>query len=163
MKVVAIEDRHDAGRWALRPDTAKRPVQRVWSINVLVVEDDAADANLIVSVLKRNGEVASVRAIEDPQLALEQLAAGVVSPDLLLVDLRMPKINGFEFVKRLREIPQMRKTPVVILTSSALMKDALEAKHSSAVFYVIKPDSFWGLQARLDIVVARAISGQWSR
>jgi putative two-component system response regulator len=95
--------------------------------------------------------------------ALRQLAAGHRKPDLVLLDIHMPRIDGFEFLKGLRRIPGMISVPVVFLTTSGVGKDVLEYMGSSASLYVIKPDTLAELKVRLDGVVERAISGVWSR
>lgn len=140
-----------------------RPEQRVWSINVLLVEDDVADTSLILNVLRRHPGVANVQASDSPQLTLRQLEANSMLPDLVLLDIRMPKLDGFEFLERLRMIPTMSETPVVFLTTSRLASDVIEARHSSAAFYVIKPDSYDELRSRLDGVIKRTLSGAWNK
>lgn len=148
---------------ARRPLYEPKPEQRVWSINVLIVDDDAADTSLILNVLRRHPNVASTHAVDDPELALEQLASGHAKPDLLLLDIHMPRLDGFAFLNRVRRIPDMAFTPVVFLTTSCLATDVIEARHSSASFYVIKPDTYLELNTRLDWVVKRAVSGAWSK
>jgi putative two-component system response regulator len=143
-----------------RPDP--RPGRRVWNVNVLLVEDDAADTSLILGVLKRHPGVASAEASDEPDLALRQLAAGRLRPDLVLLDIQMPRIDGFGFLSHLRQIPAMAHTPVVFLTTSGLARDVMAARDSTAVSYIIKPSSHGMLQARLDHVIKRAISGIWS-
>jgi CheY-like chemotaxis protein len=140
-----------------------RPPLRVWSINVLLVEDDAADTSLILNVLKRHPNVSTAHAADAPDIALHQLASGHLRPDLVLLDIHMPRINGFGFLEGLRQIPTMAAVPVVFLTTSCLGKDVVAARHSSASFYLIKPDSYVELQTRLDGVIKRAISGVWSK
>ena len=137
--------------------------QRAWAINVMVVDDDAADTSLILNVLKRHPNVSSTHAIDAPEVALEQLTSGHLKPDLVLLDIHMPRLDGFAFLNRIRRIPDMVFTPVVFLTTSCLATDVIEARHSSASFYVIKPDTYLELNARLDWVVKRAVSGAWSR
>ena len=139
----------------------KPPLAR-WSINVLLVEDDAADANLILNVLERNPDVATAHALDKPDVALRMLASGALEPDLILLDIHMPRIDGFRFVERLRRIPSMVDTPVVFLTSSRLASDVEAARDLSVLVYVVKPDTFGDLQARLDVVVKRIKSGVWS-
>jgi CheY-like chemotaxis protein len=143
------------------PASGRRAVQRIWYINVLVVDDDAADSSLITHALQLNEGVAAVRALANPGDALRQLASGQIDPDLVLLDLHMPQIDGFEFLRRMREIPALKTTPVVFLTSSARLRDAATARDSTAVFYIIKPDTYSGLKARLDLMVKRTISGGW--
>jgi CheY-like chemotaxis protein len=140
-----------------------QPHLRVWSINVLLVEDDPADVSLILNVLRRHPNVSTAHAAEAPDATLRQLAAGHLTPDLVLLDIHMPKIDGFAFLEGLRRIPAMASVPVVFLTTSALGKDVVAARHSSASFYLIKPDSYAELQTRLDAVIDRTISGFWSR
>jgi CheY-like chemotaxis protein len=135
----------------------------LWNLNVLLVEDDAADASLILEVLKRHPCVTTARAANSPGLALRQLAAGSGNPDLLLLDIHMPQINGFQFLERLRQIPNMVSVPVVFLTTSGLDRDVSEYMRTSASSYVLKPDSYGELQVRLDGVIKRAISGTWNR
>jgi two-component system response regulator AdeR len=140
-----------------------RPGTRTWSINVLVVEDDLADTSLILDVLRRHPSVATAHATDAPDLALRQLANGHLEPDLVLLDIRMPRLDGFEFLDRLRRIPAMFDTPVVFLTTSAFASDVIEAKHSSACSYVVKPETYEELRKRLDKVIKTLLSGAWSR
>jgi two-component system chemotaxis response regulator CheY len=140
-----------------------RPPQNNWNINVLVVEDDPADTSLILNVLRRHPGVSSAHAIDSPDVALEQLRAGHLSPDLVLLDIHMPRIDGFGFLESLRKIPAMARTPVVFLTTSCLASDVVEARHCSASSYVIKPDTYAELQTRLDAVIRKAVSGAWSK
>jgi CheY-like chemotaxis protein len=163
VSLAAISTPPRDARVRRRPRFEPRPVQQVWSINVLLVEDDAADTTLILNVLKRHPNVSTAHAANAPDLALSQLAAGHLNPDLILLDIHMPRMNGFRFLDSLRRIPVMTGVPVVFLTTSGLARDVVEARHCSAAFYVIKPDTYVELQARLDGVIKRAISGVWSK
>jgi two-component system, sensor histidine kinase and response regulator len=145
------------------PRTQPRPPQNTWNINILVVEDDAADTSLILDVLRRHPNVSTANAIDAPDLALHQLETGHLKPDLVLLDINMPRIDGFGFLRALRQIPTMVSVPVVFLTTSCLARDVVEAKHGSAASYVIKPDTYRELQTRLDLVIKRAVSGAWSQ
>jgi len=133
--------------------TDEPPVQRLWTINILLVEDDPADTSLILDVLRRHPSVASTQASDEAGAALRQLKAGALKPDLVLLDIRMPRMDGFAFLEAIRAIPSMRDTPVVFLTTSGLSRDVVEAKHSSALGYVVKPDTLAELQKRLDAVI----------
>ncbi len=146
-----------------RAQPGPAPGAKPWAINVLVVEDDLADASLILDVLRRHPSVASAHATDAPDLALRQLVKGHLKPDLVLLDVRMPRLDGFEFLDRLRRIPAMFDTPVVFLTTSAFASDVVEAKQSSAASYVVKPESYDELRKRLDRVIKTALSGAWSR
>jgi DNA-binding response OmpR family regulator len=145
----------------LEPRPERGPTRRVWAIDVLLIEDDPADTSLILDVLKRHPNVSSSQAVAEPHLALRDLESGRLNPNLVLLDLQMPRIDGFEFLRRMRRIPEAAQTPVVILSTSSLRTDTVAAWRSSAVSYVVKPDTFGELQIRLDGVINRAVSGAW--
>lgn len=135
---------------------------RVWMINVLVVEDDEADSSLIVDVLRRHPSVGSIIAINAPDKALWQLGCGKFRPDLILLDIQMPKMNGFEFLEALDAIPCADTTPVVMITTSRFAHDVERARNSSVCGYIIKPETYEEWKRRVDGVVSQAITGKWS-
>ena len=138
-----------------------RPAEQAGKLNILLVDDDPADTSLILSALACHPHV-SVRTVDEPVLALRQLLVGYRQPDLVLLDVHMPRIDGFELLEGLRRIAGMVSVPVVILTTSGLDKDVLAYRRSSASMYVVKPDTFGELQTRVDGIVERAISGVWN-
>jgi DNA-binding response OmpR family regulator len=146
----------DAARTA--PQPAPHALRSDWNINVLLVEDDAADTSLILDVLRHHPRVASAAALAAPDIALLQLEVGHMTPDLVLLDIHMPRIDGFQFLTRLRLIKAMASVPVVFLTTSVHLADVTDAKRSSASSYVTKPDSFGELKERLDVVIRRVIA-----
>jgi DNA-binding response OmpR family regulator len=120
--------------------------RRVWALNVLLVDDDAADTALIMNVLKRHPNVSTALATDAPEFVLRQLRTGrQMKPDLVLLD-----------------IPEMAAVPVVFLTTSCLSSDVAKTRGSSALLYVIKPETYLELQSRLNGVLRRAASGRWS-
>lgn len=131
----------------------------VWRANVLVVEDDAADTRLITQALKRNPDVGEVVSRNLPGRALLELAAGRFQPTVIFLDIRMPRLDGFRFLDALRAIPSMVDVPVVFLTTSALSSDVLRATDQAASGYIVKPDTFEELKARLDKVIEQVLSG----
>jgi CheY-like chemotaxis protein len=145
------------------PRLDPRPAKQVWKLNILIVDDDPADTSLILSVLVRHANVSAVRVVAEPVLALRQLLVGYRQPDLVLLDVRMPRLDGFEFLEGLRRVPGMASVPVVFLTTSGVEKDVLAYMRSSAAMYVVKPDTLAELQIRMDGIVERAISGVWSQ
>jgi CheY-like chemotaxis protein len=135
----------------------------VWSLSVLLIDDDVADTTLILNVLKRHPSVTTALAANSPEFALRQLAAGrLMKPGLILLDIHMPRLDGFGFLKALRQIPAMKNVPVVFLTTSGLASDVAKTRDSSASLYVVKPDTYFELQARPNGVLRRAASGRWS-
>jgi CheY-like chemotaxis protein len=142
-------------------ELSSRLDQAAWGLDVLLVEDDAADTSLILKVLDQHPGVFSTRASDAPDLLLKQLAKGKLRPDLVLLDIHMPRMDGFKFLRGMRQIRALAKIPVVFLTTSWLARDASDVTHSSAALYVIKPDTYDDLETCLDGVLRRAQSGLW--
>lgn len=152
--------------WSERPWPAplfERPSpSRTWSLDVLLIDDDVADTCLILSVLKLHPQVSAVHATNAPEFALRQLELGRLNPDLVLLDIHMPKVNGFTFLRKMRLIRKLTSVPVVFLTTSRLESDIVWARDATASSYVVKPDSYFELQSRIDGVVRQAEAGCWS-
>ena len=105
---------------------------------VLFVEDDDADVELTTRAFESLGFDARVEHASDGHAALQRLRAGL-RPDLILTDLKMPKINGLELARVLHADPQLASIPVVFLTSSAERRDREEALTLGAKAFVTKP------------------------
>lgn len=160
---LMIQDSDQVARGWRRARVEPRTMRQFWHLDVLLVEDDAADTSLILDVLKRHPKVVAANAVDSPEVALRALAAVRKKPDLIFLDIHMPRMNGFQFLEAMRRLPELDRTPVVFLTTSALAKDVLSAKESTASLYVIKPDTLSELESRLDSVIRRALSGAWSK
>jgi PleD family two-component response regulator len=146
-----------------RAKASPTPYGSLWSLEVLVVDDDAADTSLILEVLRGHPRINSSKALDAPDVALFQLAQGWLRPNLILLDIHMPKLDGFTFLEALREIPRMQDTPVVLLTTSRHARDVELARERDVCSYVVKPDSYEELRARINSVVNQALTGRWSR
>ena len=146
----------------------QRPVlpaatSRRWTIDILVVEDDEADRSLITDVLKRHPKVSAMSATDAPEQALADLARGRLRPDLIFLDINMPRLNGFKFLEALRQIPAMRTTPVVVLTTSRMARDVEDACTGGVSLYVVKPDTYEAFKTRLGSVIEQALNGAWGK
>ncbi|MEY9929826.1 CheY-like chemotaxis protein [Catenulispora sp. GP43] len=108
--------------------------------DILLVEDDEADALLIQDALEQFGDERTVTHIEDGVAALAHLRTpGRVRPDLIVMDLNMPRMNGHELLKILKTDSILRTVPVVVLTTSSLSTDIEAAYANHANAYVTKP------------------------
>lgn len=108
--------------------------------NVLLIEDDDADALLIEEALVERGIVRSVRRAADGVVALEVLRdENNPRPDLIVLDLNMPRMNGHEVLSVLKRDPALSTIPVVVLTTSAAPEDVNGAYRERANAYVTKP------------------------
>jgi CheY-like chemotaxis protein len=113
-------------------------------IEILLVEDNPDDADLTIDAL-RNGRVRNrVTVVEDGVEAMDYLRRGgrhtsAVRPDLILLDLNLPRKNGQEVLAEIKQDPSLRRIPVVIMTSSDDEKDILAAYNLYVNCYVTKP------------------------
>ena len=117
--------------------------------SILLVEDNPDDEELVMRSLRKANIVNEVAVARDGAEALDYLFAagtGKVSradlPAVVLLDLRLPKIDGFEVLTRIRARPETRTMPVVILTSSSEEEDMLRSYRGGANSYVRKPVDF---------------------
>jgi two-component system response regulator len=117
---------------------------------ILLVEDNPDDELLAMRALKKNGILSEVVVARDGVEALDYLfGAGEhtgrdisVMPQLILLDLKLPRIDGLEVLRRLRSDGRTRLLPVVILTSSKEQQDMLDSYGLGANSYVRKPVNF---------------------
>jgi len=115
---------------------------------ILLVEDNPDDEALTLRALKKGNILNEVTVARDGAEAVECLftsdRADVARPALILLDLKLPKIDGFEVLRRIRADERTRLIPVVILTSSGQEEDILEGYIGGANAYVRKPVAFAG-------------------
>ncbi|SFJ60654.1 response regulator [Planctomicrobium piriforme] len=113
---------------------------------ILLVEDNPDDVELASIAIKRGGIANELVVARDGVEALEYLLpAGQQKlnlPQLVLLDLKLPKLNGMEVLQRLRTDPRTRRLPVVILTSSREEEDLIRGYDLGANSYVRKPVEF---------------------
>src|SRR3954454_7374878 len=120
--------------------------------NVLVVDDDPFIARLLEIELKAAGY--DVRVGSDGEEALGLANERV--PDLVLADVMMPKMDGFELTRRLRQDPRTASVSVIMLTARGLSSDKLEGFSAGADDYIVKPFDTPELLARIRGVLRRA-------
>jgi DNA-binding response OmpR family regulator len=119
---------------------------------VLVADDDPDILDLVTFRLDRAGyEVVQAR---DGQEALE--AALERTPDLCVLDVMMPRLDGYEVTRRLREDSATKSVPIILLTARAQEADVQRGFESGATDYVKKPFSPQELRARVEALLARS-------
>lgn len=117
---------------------------------ILLVEDNPDDEALTLRAFRKNNITNEVVVARDGPEALDYLFAtgayahrdAAVLPQIVILDLKLPKIDGLEVLRRLRAAPQTKLLPVVILTSSNEERDRLEGYGLGANSYVRKPVDF---------------------
>ena len=112
---------------------------------ILIVEDRAVDLDLTKRAFARRHVLNPIQQARDGEEALayiERWDAGDPVPVLVLLDLRLPKINGLEVLQRLKSHPKYSAIPVVVLTTSAEDRDIEEAYKLGCNSYIVKPVEF---------------------
>ena len=121
-------------------------------LNILLAEDDDADAYLITEALMKLDRVVSVMRARDGVEAMHMIDSGAISPHLAIVDLHMPRMNGFmlllEFACRYED-----HFPCAVLTSSIASVDHIRSKMRGAFHVLTKPESIAEMETALSEVV----------
>jgi two-component system response regulator len=106
---------------------------------ILLVEDNIQDEELTVRAFRKNRLMSEILIARDGEEALNLLFISNVTPQLVLLDLNLPKVDGLEVLRRLRSDERTRLIPVVFLTSSTEEHDLTEGYNLGANSYVRKP------------------------
>lgn len=120
------------------------------TVEILLVEDNKRDADLTLRALKKRNLSNQVVWVKDGEEALEYLFANgryeersiKNKPKVVLLDLKMPKVDGLEVLKEIRTNDITKKIPVVILTSSNEEKDIVQSYEYGVNSYIVKPVDF---------------------
>lgn len=127
-------------------------------IKILLVEDQPADVRLTQEVLKQGKVANELYVAEDGEKAMKFLRqegeyADKPRPDLVILDLNLPRMNGKEVLAAIKGDPALLKIPVLILTTSAAERDILDAYTNHVNAYITKPidlDEFMGVIASIE-------------
>jgi two-component system response regulator len=114
------------------------------AVEVLLIEDNPDDAELTIRVLTKNNMANNLVHLHDGEEALEFLFGDANNsiPKLILLDLKMPKVDGIEVLRKIKNDEQKKVIPVVILTSSKEERDIIESYNLGVNAYVVKPVEF---------------------
>jgi CheY-like chemotaxis protein len=118
--------------------------------HILLVEDDPDDVKLTLKALEKSRVANTVEVVQDGVEALDYIFATgkfagrdrSVMPQLILLDLKMPKLDGLEVLRRIRSDEKTKLLPVVILTTSSEDKDRIDSYKLGANSYIRKPVDF---------------------
>ena len=112
-------------------------------VDILLIEDNPDDAGLTIRTLKKNNLGNHLIHLEDGQDAIDFLFNEENRmPKLILLDLKMPRVDGIEVLRKLKSDEKKRSIPVVVLTSSKEEKDIVEAYKLGVNAYIVKPVDF---------------------
>ena len=118
-------------------------------VKILLVEDDPRDVELTLAALQENAVTNEVIVVRDGEEALDYLygrsdfaSREPGNPVAVLLDLKLPKVDGLEVLRRVKSDPTLKKVPIVMLTSSREERDLVESYDLGVNAYVVKPVSF---------------------
>jgi two-component system, chemotaxis family, response regulator Rcp1 len=130
------------------------------SLSILLVEDSPSDVRLIQEALKQSPLALQITLARDGVEAMEYLRQSEVDvvnrPDIILLDLNLPRKNGREVLAEVKAAPHLKQIPILIMTSSKADEDVRQAYSLNANCYITKPEN---LQDYVDVV--RSIENFW--
>jgi len=116
---------------------------------LMLIDDNYADCLLAEEALNYPGLDCEFTFSESGPTVLASFKAGAQLPDLLLLDINMPEMNGLEILKAIKTSSKLRHLPVGMLSTSRRPEDITEAYDLQANFYMVKPVEFSGFQRQL--------------
>lgn len=126
-------------------------------ILVMLVEDNIDHAELVIRTLEEHRIANTVRHFLDGQSALDYLFrrgefanTETQLPHIILLDLRLPRVDGIDVLKAIKENPESKNIPVVVLTTSEAEKDVAKAYYNHANSYLVKPVGFEDFKSLMD-------------
>src|SRR5919204_5647010 len=133
-RLVRARERRSSSHCRTQP----RTMAGMDPLEILLVEDSAEDAEMTLRALRKNNLANRVHWVKDGAEALEYLFNSQ-TPKLVMLDLKMPKVDGIEVLRQLKAQPETRAIPVVVMTSSNEERDVVEAYRLGVNSYIVKP------------------------
>lgn len=130
-------------------------VESTLAPRILLVEDNPADVRLTEEALRQDGDDVQVISVRDGEAALDYLrrrCKGAPRPHVILLDLNLPRLSGREVLDAVKEDPQLRAIPVIILTTSREQADITDCYRRHANSFVSKPLDFTEFAAALQSI-----------
>ena len=134
---------------------------RTRPVELLLVEDNPGDVRLTIEALKEGRVINNLIVVKDGQAAIAVLRrqgryAKAACPDLILLDLNLPRKSGLEVLAEIKEDPDLKQIPVVVLTTSQAEQDILRTYQLHANCYIVKP-----VDLNQFMAVVQAIKSFW--
>lgn len=166
----------EGGEKLLAPELNTEEVSRC--VKILLAEDNEDDVVIIKDVFKNSKLINIVNVVPDGVEALAYLRQKGIyknsdQPDILLMDINMPRKNGLEVLEEIKRDPKLRSLPVVIMTSSERGEDVFRSYDQGACAYIVKPITnqsfmeiaktfslYWGRYARVPLRVDNFRAGE---
>lgn len=111
-------------------------------VQILLIEDNEGDVILTMEALKEGRIKNKIDVANDGQEALDYLSSSVSLPDLILLDINLPKLNGLEVLSAIKTDERLRTIPVIMLSTSGAETDILTSYNNHANCFITKPVDF---------------------
>lgn len=119
------------------------------AMTILIADDDADDRMFLEQAMRQNGYAHTIRFVEDGEELMDYLhrkgrydEANAPWPNLLILDLNMPRKNGFQALEEIKDSPRLRRLPVVVMTTSSADEDVVKTYNLGVNSFVTKPFNF---------------------
>ena len=130
----------------------------------LVIDDDTDDRELFTEALASVDPVIVCDQATDGAEALKRLTAKEIDrPDIIFLDINMPVMDGWQFLKRLKKDEVYRHIPVIVYSTSSTVKDRRIADDLGALCFITKPHAFGSLKNMLGVVVMHVRTADFTR
>tara|TARA_R110002049_G_scaffold308910_1_gene514814 strand:- start:1786 stop:2199 length:414 start_codon:yes stop_codon:yes gene_type:complete len=123
-------------------------------LSILFIEDDVVETMKMNRTVNKLETSYNIQEAKNGEQALQLLKIKDKLPDIILLDLNMPKINGIEFLKILKSDETLKYIPTIILTTSSNRKDVLECYKIGIAGYILKPLKYEDYVSKLEKVLA---------
>lgn len=130
------------------PDTDTTMHKRIF-----IIDDDVEDQEIFMEAVKEVSPSIECFASTSGEQALEQLSTGMIKPELIFLDLNMPKLNGKQILGEIKNIPVAKEIPVIMYSTSFAPRDLEEIQRVGAVHHLLKPSRFDDLVSALQELI----------
>ncbi|EAP86665.1 response regulator [Croceibacter atlanticus] len=126
----------------------------IQELSILFIEDDIVETMKMNRTINKLEVPYKIQEAKNGEQALDILNKGGELPDLILLDLNMPKINGLEFLRILKDDERLKYIPTIVLTTSNNRKDVLECYRIGIAGYILKPLKYEDYVSKIHKVLA---------
>jgi len=131
-------------------------------MNILLIEDNHADAHLLTELMAENPSGPTIHWVTDGYQALDYIYQrgehhDSPRPDAIMLDLGLPRVNGYEVLKQLKDNPSFASIPIIILTTSRNPLDSTQCNILGADAFLSKPHNLKGFEALADRLITKEL------
>lgn len=123
------------------------------TLKILLIEDDTIEVMKFIKVIETLGEKHQIIESKNGEEAMDTLKSTKQLPDIIVLDLNMPKVNGVEFLSSLKEDATLKYIPAIVLTTSNNPKDIMECYKIGIAGYILKPLKYEDYVSRIKKVL----------